>query len=436
MVTGSCYMLTGAKNTKILIDFGMFQGPKEIHELNHTPIDFDPGELSGAVLTHAHLDHCGRLPLLVQKGFRGKIFMTKATQDLTELVLFDSAKIAKYDKEHSPLYSGPDVERLLSKTQTVNYHTKFKIGEFTIEMYDAGHLLGSTSLVITDGKNKMVFSGDLGNSPQKLVRPTEKISKANFVVMETTYGGREHPKENAQKLLQTEINIAEKTNATLLIPSFAMNRTQDLLHRIKLLKKNSLVDQNTPVFLDSPMAISATQIHKKHKKLFNKKLLNESKGGDPFNFPGLFIIDDARQSKNIKKRQGTKVIIAGSGMMNGGRILNHAATYLPQAKNRLLFIGFQAEETIGRDIKEGAKNVKMYGERVRINANISTIDSMSSHAGQSALLNWLKHIKGTQKVFLTHGEENSRQLFSKKIKKNTNIENIFLPKLNEELFLQ
>jgi len=278
----------------------------------------------------------------------------------------------------------------------------------------------------------ILFSGDLGNSPQRIVRPTDTPSSSQTVVMESTYGDREHINDDAQEILQKEINTVEETSATLLVPAFALNRTQDLLNRIKHLKSGGKVKQETRVYLDSPMAISATSLYLKHKELFNKKLLEESREGGVFDFPGLTISESSRESKKIKKTKGAKVIIAGSGMMTGGRIASHAANYLPMESTRLLIVGYQGEDTLGREITEGAKRVNIYGEKVDVNASIKRIHSMSSHAGRSALIEWYKNIKGVQKLILTHGEDVARISLKEKIHQEKNTPDILLPKINEE----
>jgi len=434
-VTGSGYFLANKNQRGILIDLGMFQGTTQINKLNRLPLELDVKALDGVILTHAHLDHCGRLPLLAKFGFSGKVFMTPPTRDLAEIVLLDSANIAERNTEEKPLYDIQDARQIINNFQTVSYHQPFEIGEFRINLIDAGHLLGSATVEVTKDDKKIVFSGDLGNSPQRLVRPTQNITKADFVVMESTYGDREHPNENTQDILQKEINAVEKSGGTLLIPAFALNRSQDLLNRIKHLKKENKVDNTTPVYFDSPMAIKATTVHLAHKDFFNDPIKKESRNEPLFEFPGLVVTDSAKQSRQIAKSKGTKVIVAGSGMMTGGRILNHAADYLPKESTRLLIIGYQGEETIGREIVEGATNINVYGEDVTINATLTRIHGMSSHAGQSALINWFDTIKGVEKLILTHGEDSSRKGLSDKITKTLGAKDITLPKINEEHYL-
>lgn len=430
-VTGSGYILdTG--HEKILVDFGMFQGNLEEQKLNHEILSFDPKELTGVILTHAHLDHCGRLPLLTKNGLNAPIYMTLPTKELAEIVLFDSAKIAASDDNEFPaLYNTRDVSETIKKFKTISYHEKFKIGGSEVEFFDAGHLLGSASILITTfGGKKVLFSGDLGNSPQLIVKETEKIDSADIVVMESTYGGREHPKEDTLKVLQDEINFAEKHKKTVIMPTFALNKTQEILYIIHKLKEDKKIRPETPIFLDSPMAIEATYITKRHKNLFNNKMKNEFEKTNAFSFSGLTEIMGGKKSQKIPMN-GPKVVIAGSGMMTGGRILNHAINYLPDEKNRLVITGYQAVDTIGREILDGASQITAYGQRVAVNAHVTKIEGLSSHAGNSGLIAWIKNIKNVSKIFITHGENESRKMLKDNIKKENIASEIFLPHKEE-----
>jgi len=435
-VTGSSYILTLETGQSILIDLGMFQGTRDIESLNYEIYDYDCSLLAGALLTHAHLDHCGRLPILVKKGFKGKIYMSSPTRDLTELSLLDSAKIAKEDGKEI-LYDEDLAAETIQKFETVEYRATFQIGDFGITFRDAGHILGSASLEIEDKKangvfRKIVFSGDLGNTPEDLVQQTEFIESANAVVIEATYGDRLHPKSDSLQALESEINKVEASGGTLLIPAFSLDRTQEVLHLIKHLKKSGKVKNETKVYLDSPMAEKATVDYLKYKKLFNSHIQEDFKFGNPFEFPELVIINSFSESKNIHDDPGPKVIIAGSGMMAGGRIIEHARNYLPMPSTRLFIVGYQGEETLGRKLLEG--NKKVFIDRVEINvkANINSTEAMSSHADQKQLVNWLGHIKGVRKVFVTHGEDGARAKLSEKISEELGIKDITLPQLGHE----
>lgn len=438
-VTGSSYVLTSGVGQSILIDLGMFQGIAAIEKLNFEWFDYDCSRLAGAVLTHAHLDHCGRLPILMPRGFGGDIWMTSPTYDLTELSLFDSANIAKFDRKKA-LYDKNLVEKTIARFKRTDYGTTFHIGGFAITMRDAGHIVGSASLEIEDlvpnsSLRKIIFSGDLGNYPEDLVKTTEMISSADAVVIESTYGDKNHPDLVAADALQAEINAVEKSGGALLIPSFSLEKTQDLLHMIKHLKAESKVATETPVFLDSPMAQKATEIYLRYSDLFNEHIQDEMKNGNPFDFPGFESSFSREDSLEIQDRPGAKIIIAGSGMMTGGRILSHAAHFLPMASTRLFIVGYQGEETIGRELLEGSKNIIIDKHTVAVKASINSTRAMSSHADQSQLLNWLKHIKGVKKVFITHGEDTSREALAQKITADLGITDVYRPTMNQELIV-
>lgn len=429
-VTGSSYLLESNSGEQIMIDMGMFQGSHELNALNYRPITFHPENLIGAILTHAHLDHCGRLPLLHKHKFNRKIYMTGATRDLTELSLIDTAKIGKENREGA-LFETEDATALFPRFEIVDYHEPFQIGPFRVTFIDAGHILGSASLIIEIDGKRIVFSGDLGNTPQDLIRPTEYLDEADIVIMESTYGDRIHPEEDPFIQIQKEINAIEEVHSTLLIPSFSLERTQEILHKIDHLKRNNLVNSETPVFLDSPMAERATEIFKRFTELYNKELAEHVRRDDPFDFPGLVLIENSKQSAQIRRDSGAKVIIAGSGMMTGGRILNHAIEFLPDANNRILFVGYQAEGTVGRAILEGEKEVHIYDQRVEVRAQVAETQAMSSHADQAQLLNWLGHIKGIKTLFLTHGEDNPRAILKNKIHETSPELDIQTPHLDE-----
>jgi metallo-beta-lactamase family protein len=432
-VTGSCYLVTAYDGNQALVDFGMFQGNEEIEKHNYDPLGFRPADIQAVFLTHGHFDHCGRLPLLVYGGFRGKIFMTAPTREFVEIILNDSAKIAEKDRIENPLYTANEVSKVLRFIELVEYNSEVKMGSFRAVFRDAGHILGSSSIELTDissaEKTRFVFSGDLGNTPQSVVRPTQYIDSADFVVMESTYGDSSHPDEDPEKVIQDEINTIEKTRGVLLIPAFAIERTQEILHIIHHLKKDGKVAADTPVFLDSPMGIDATMVYVNNKKFFNDEMLAHDT--IPFNFEELVITDDYRDSRAIFKEPNPKVIIAGSGMMSGGRILHHAVNYLSHDLTRLLFVGYQAEETLGREILRGAKRVIIEKMPVRVDAHVREIKSLSSHADQPRLLKWLSHIKGVKRVFLTHGEKRQQSVLAEKIREELGIGDVVIPGYQE-----
>ncbi len=415
----------------------MFQGLPAIESLNYAPYAYNRKQLVGAILTHAHLDHCGRLPILLSGGYPGHIWMTPPTRDLTELSLLDSAKIAREDKKKI-LYDRDLAMRTVDRFKTTEYREPVEVGDFRITFRDAGHILGSAILEIedtrsTDNFRKIVFSGDLGNSPGDLLERTELIESADAVVMESTYGDRMHPQEKPEDALQKEINKVEETESVLLIPAFSLERTQELLHMIMHLKLSGKVRAETPVFLDSPMAQRATRIYTEYPLFFNNHIRTEIENGGVYNFPGLEVVEDHEESMSIYGRRGVKVIIAGSGMMTGGRILGHAAYYLPIPSTRLFMVGYQAEDTLGRTLLSGVPEVVIDGMTVMIKATISSTQAMSSHADQGQLLDWLSHIQNVKKVFLTHGDDGPRKALSRKIAGQLKILDVVLPTLNQEL---
>jgi metallo-beta-lactamase family protein len=439
-VTGSGFLLSSDNHNPLLIDLGMFQGKDAIPESNNSQISFDVHAIEAVLLTHAHIDHCGRLPLLITYGYTGKIYMTKATRDLVELALYDSAKIAKMKDKNYPLYTEVEVDRLLTQIEIIEYHKSFQIQNYEIVYYDAGHILGSSIIEITDtaatdGIKKIVFSGDLGNSPQDIIRPTEVLNSADVVVMETTYGDKEHIKEDTLEIIQNEINIVEKMSGTLLMPAFSMDRTQVILHRLNHLKKEKRIGEYTPVYLDTPMGIRATMIYKQYKALYNEEASNHALNQDIYDFTGLEMVEDSRQSMQLDQKPGVKVIIAGNGMVTGGRILQHAAKFLPKVNTRLLLTGYQAEDTLGRELEEGSKVIFINDKKIKVRSSVTKIEGLSAHADQPKLLSWLSSIKNIKKVILVHGEDPSREAFSVLIKEKLAIPEVVLPKANESIQL-
>ncbi len=435
MVTGSCYFLQG-KNTGLMVDCGMFQGIKDDDKLNFAKPAIDFEKLNAIVLTHAHLDHCGRLPMLLEFGFDGPVFMNEPTKALAEIVLMDSAKIAKEDATET-MYNEDAVVKFLKKVVLVDYHVPFAVGDFKLTMFDAGHILGSTSILVEEiaTKKKLVFSGDLGNTPEPLIKPTEFVDGADFAVLESTYGDEVHGKREEIEDFAEIVVEAERVGGTVMIPTFSLQRSQEVLFVFDQLKKQGKVSNDTPVFLDSPMAIKATEIFKDYPGLFSKKLKDVVKSDDPFDFPGLVVCDSVEKSKQIKNYPGTKVIVAGSGMMTGGRIIHHAINYLDDPKNTIVFVGFQAEGTLGREIKDGKENVVIWGNHIEVRAQIKEIKTMSSHADQSQLINWFSKIKGVKKVALTHGEEIPRLVLKEKILNEFDGVEVILPNLETEIEL-
>ncbi len=433
-VTGSCFLLDSGES-KILIDCGLFQGSPELEDMNHAPFGFNPTEVQGMLLTHAHLDHCGRIGKLIKEGFDGPIYMTEATLALLEITLQDSAKVMAENDGTNAIYGIEDVEKALTMAKVIEIDKPFAYAGYTVTYVNAGHILGSASILLEKDGKTIVFSGDLGNSPEDLIQPTEYVHAADVVIMESTYGDRNHPNEDPTLILQNEINEVEKSGSTLLIPAFSIERTQELLHKIDHLKRSGKVKTETPVYLDSPMAIKATEVFRKFTELYNAELTAHTKTDDPFSFPGLNVIHRGKDSASLSEAIGAQVIIAGSGMMTGGRILNHAITFLPQENTRVLIVGFQGENTVGRQLTEGAKIVNIYGQNVTVKAHISESHAMSSHTDQTGLLKWFNKIKNTQKLILIHGEDGPREVLKTEVLKTHNALTIETPHMHESVQL-
>ncbi len=428
-VTGSNFLLTLDNGSAILVDMGMFQGTTQLEELNQRQINFSVKNVKSVLVTHAHLDHVGRLPILIKNGYLDKFYMTQATREIAEVVLLDAARIMKNDNSKPILYTEEHVFSLLNQVTIVSYGQEIDLGAARAIFRDAGHILGSGSIELETNNKKIVFSGDLGNTPEDLVKPTEYIDNADTVIMESTYGDRNHPEENPDIALLNEIKTIEETGGVLLIPSFSVERTQALLHKIAHFKKEGKIKPQTPFFLDSPMGEKVTEIYKRFATLLNSELIEDANSGDPFSFPGRIIVDSYSESQKIRELEGCKVIIAGSGMMNGGRVLAHAVYYLPMQTTRILIVGFQAEKTIGRQIEEGARSVNIEGVEVPVNATVTALHSMSAHADQNKLLKWFTKISGVKKVFLVHGEDIARLALQEKI--NITGVKVALPHLDE-----
>jgi metallo-beta-lactamase family protein len=417
VVTGSNFILENDTGS-VLIDLGIFQEDHKTESENTKPLPFAVLSLSCVVITHAHLDHCGRLPLLAKEGYKGPIFMTPATKDIVEISLEDSARIAERREEEDgipPIFSMDDVTRVVELIQTVEYETPVTHNSFTFIFRDAGHILGSATIEITDSTGKKtIFSGDLGNSPQDIIQPTTPITAGNTAIIESTYGGQIHKNEGVYEILQHEINEVEETNGVLLIPAFSIQRTQEIIHRIGHLLRDKKINTNTPIYVDSPMAIRVTEVFKAYPNLYNTETAAEE---TPFEFPTLIPTSEAHESKEILKVDGPKVIIAGSGMMNGGRIQFHLKNYGSRHNTRILIVGYQAENTLGRQIENGEKRIVLFEEEVTIHASITKIESMSSHADHPRLMKWLQSIEGLQTVCIVHGEDDRRQALAKDIQK-------------------
>lgn len=410
-VTGSNHLLE-VGTEKILVDCGMFQGSHFADEKNYEPFDYDCTRLSAMVLTHAHLDHCGRIPKLLKEGFRGKIYATAPTAELVEIILLDSAHLMLKEAQHEgrdPLYTAEDVAEVLAHFKTVNYNERVMVAEdISFRLRDAGHILGSAFVEFNADGKTLLFTGDLGNSPAPIIGKLEQSLGCDILISESTYGNRIHEnvKIREQQLRDIIIETANK-KAVLLIPAFALERTQELLHAIDHLIEAKAIPE-IQVILDSPLAIKATNIFQEYHSFFNHEAEDHFKHNNFFHFKKLLTTVSHQESETILNIPGPKIIIAGAGMMNGGRILHHAKNYLPNPDTTLLIVGFQAQHTLGRHLLEGDRQVKIYGEDVAVNAKIFAIGAYSAHADQKQILAWLSAMKYFPKqIFLVHGEEAS-----------------------------
>lgn len=419
-VTGSNYVLESG-GQKIMVDCGLHQGSNYAERRNFEPFPYDPKSISAVFVTHSHMDHIGLLPKLGKNGFAGEISSTPATKDFAELLLLDSEHILAKEAERegtSLLYTTEDISHIMSIWKKVAYHAPITNGNFKVEFLDAGHILGSAIVRVKAEGKIIIFSGDLGNYPAPIIQPTETIEKADYCLVESTYGDRVH--EDVDKRIEELEDIIEdtvKAGGTLVIPTFAMERTQELLYHLHQLFSGGRVP-SVPVYIDSPLAIKLTAVYKKYENYFNKETLAVARAGDDIlNFPGLRLTLTTEQSKEINDVLPPKIIIAGSGMSQGGRILHHEIRYLPDPKSAILFVGYQAKGSLGRQILDGAESVKILGENVPVRCKKRVIPGYSAHADGPHLLQWVRSMRHTlKKVFVVQGEEESSNALAAKIR--------------------
>ena len=445
-VTGSCHLLTSGEH-KILLDCGQFQGGKAQDALNYERFPFEPSEIECVVLSHAHIDHCGRLPLLTKRGFEGKIYCTDATADLLSIMLKDSAYIHEKETEWKnrkaeragrnqvePLYTIEDAEKALSLVSPILYDQQIEINSnMKIVFNDAGHILGSaiTELWVTedDKESKIVFSGDLGMEGRPILRDPTYIKKADYVIMETTYGNRIHKElgSGVEKLIEIILNTTRR-GGNVVIPSFAVGRTQELIYEL-----NRFYDSNNEfrkeldkifVYVDSPMATTATEIFRRNAQVFDEETREYIlKGDNPLEFKNLKFTRSSKESQDLNFNKEPKVIISASGMCEAGRIRHHLKHNLWNPKNSIVFVGYQGQGTLGRSLIEGIKMVTLFGEEIQVNAEIHNLEGFSGHADQNGLFAWLAHFQQKPKeIFLVHGEEDSKKDFAKLVNEKLSYE--------------
>lgn len=447
-VTGSCHLLTSGEH-KILLDCGQFQGGKAQDALNYEKFPFEPSEIECVVLSHAHIDHCGRLPLLTKRGFEGKIYCTDATADLLSVMLKDSAYIHEKETEWKnrkaeragreqvePLYTIEDAEKTLSLVSPILYDQQIEINsDMKIVFNDAGHILGSaiTELWVTedDKESKIVFSGDLGMEGRPILRDPTYIKKADYVIMETTYGNRIHKElgSGVEKLIEIILNTTRR-GGNVVIPSFAVGRTQELIYEL-----NRFYDSNNEyrkeldkifVYIDSPMATTATEIFRRNAQVFDEETREYIlKGDNPLEFKNLKFTRSSKESQDLNFNKEPKIIISASGMCEAGRIRHHLKHNLWNPKNSIVFVGYQGQGTLGRSLVEGIKMVTLFGEEIQVNAEIHNLEGFSGHADQNGLFAWLAHFEQKPKqIFLVHGEEESKKDFAKLVNEKLSYEPI------------
>ncbi len=421
-VTGSCNMFT-AGGKKFLVDCGMFQGNQFNEDKNNDPLGFEPKELSGVIVTHAHLDHVGRLPLLVKNGYEGKFFATPPTVELTELILDDALQIMLYNQRHfgkPVLYDSTDIAKVMERFKAVDYHQKFALApDVSFTFHDAGHIFGSAFVQVEADGKKIVFSGDIGNINVPILRDTDTLpGDVDVLVCESTYGDRLHESAlQRQEILESLISTAISKGGVLMIPSFSLERTQELIYDLNDLVARKHKLPHVPIFLDSPLAIKATKVYLKYPKYYDAEATRLFKSGDElFDFPGLVMTATKEESKKINQMPGVKIIIAGAGMMNGGRIVHHAMRYLSDEKNTLLIVGYQAQNTLGRKILNGQSPVEIMGEKIPVHCHVKAIGALSAHGDQDKLLDWVGGGTSVPKqVLLTHGEPPASAALAKRL---------------------
>lgn len=452
-VTGSQHLLT-VNGRKILLDCGLYQGSrKESYERNqHLP--FNVAELDAMVLSHAHIDHSGNIPNLVKSGFKGDIICTYATRDLCAVMLRDSAKIQQYDIEYinkkrqkrgeppiEPIYNMADAVESLKSFIGVGYERPYNLlPGITLTFYDAGHILGSAIVALDIEENgqqlRLVFSGDVGRPNRPILRDPEFLDAADILIIESTYGNREHAdNEESSDKLERIVNETYKRGGKLIVPAFAVGRTQELVYRLHQLVESRDIPPRLPIFVDSPLAIDATSIYRLHPEAYDEEIANfllEDRHGDPFGFDMMRYTRTTAESKELNFLKDPAVIISASGMAEAGRILHHLKNNVEDPRNTVLIVGWQAPHTLGRRLVEKQKEVRIFGESYQLRAQVETLNGLSAHADRSELLEWTGHLgKRPSHTFIVHGEEEAALALAAALQKEQNFPNVQVPYLGQ-----
>lgn len=436
-VTGSMHLLT-VDGKKILLDCGLYQGKrKEAFEINRNFEFFDPAEIECLVLSHAHIDHCGNIPSLVKQGFKGKIYCTPATADLLHIMLKDSAHIQEKDVEYvnkrrkkqgknlfEPLYSLEDAENAINMIEEIKYHEEKEIiPGIKIKFYDAGHILGSamTYYKLSENGNstELIFTGDLGRPNLPILKDPEKLPDADFLICESTYGGRFHDKiEGTEAKLADVIRRANARNGKIIVPAFSLERTQELVYAIHKIFEKALAPR-IPIYVDSPLSTNATEIFRRHPECFDEETVDfMNKYEDPFGFNKLTYINDVEDSKRLNDKAGPLMIISASGMAETGRILHHLANNIENENNIIMMVGYCAEHTLGKKLIEKQPEVKIFGEEYRLKAEVVVMNSLSAHADSNELTDYCAHFdkEKMKDIFIVHGDFDQQQKFAARLK--------------------
>lgn len=440
-VTGSKTLIE-TNSIRVLVDCGLFQGLKELRELNRAPFIIDPSTIDAIVLTHAHLDHCGYIPVLVKNGFKGEIHCTHPTRDLAEIILKDSAKIQEEDairankyhytkhKEAKPLYTQDDVKKSLELFVSHDF-SEWVILDPTIkfEFLNNGHIIGSGFINMNANDKRIVFSGDIGRTKPMLLYPPKKLKEADYIVLESTYGDRLHEHSDVKKEILKVINDTYDKRGILMIPSFAVERTQEILYVIYQLRKEGSLPP-IPVYLDSPMGVNSTNVYNKYHEFQNISSYELTHMYDDVVF-----VSDPEMSRKICLDNKPKIVLAGSGMIEGGRIIHYLNNHMGDKRNTLLFVGFQGEGTRGRAILKGSEEIKFFGRYHKVKCDIASISSLSAHGDQEDMIKWLQNFETTPKnVFINHGEPHQSDALRVKIE-TTLKWSCEIPKMYSEYFL-